>query len=412
MLKRILFIGLFSLTSLSTISLADAFCRDAISRESRDANVAANGYSKQIRVAQQRAAQIYQHGVSGRYPKSARPPGFAVAVAVNGTLVWAEGFGFADLELCVPVTSETKFRIGSTSKPLTAVGAALLYEQGKLDLDAPIQRYVPSFPDKGHVITTRRLLAHLGGIRDYTAAEDKIENQRPYLSVTEGLERFKNDPLVAPSGTRFSYSSYGYTLISAAIEGSSGQTFLSFMHDKVFLPLGMQDTVADENDKIIRDRARWYDIEADGSYRNSPYADLSYKWAGGGFLSTAQDLVRFGSALLQPGFLKEGTLKEMFTPPQTANGEGNLMPNGGGYGWGWMILGKGFAHVKELRFEHPGSTTGSSCNLIIYPEHKVVVAWLMNSDALVERHDRVLYEIASPFFADPKVLSRHKSRVN
>jgi CubicO group peptidase (beta-lactamase class C family) len=412
MLKRILFIALFSLASLSRISLAVDVCQDTISRGSRS-SVAANGYSKQIRMARQRAAEIYQHGVSsGRYPKSARPPGFSVAVAVNGKLVWAEGFGFADLEQCVPVTPETKFRIGSTSKPLTAVGAALLYEQGKLDLDAPIQRYVPSFPDKGYVITTRQLLAHLGGIRTYTAEEDEIENQRPYLSVTEGLERFKNDPLVESPGTKFSYSSYGYDLIGAAIEGASQQRFLTFMHDNVFAPLGMQDTVADENGRVIRYRARWYDIETDGSYHNSPYVDLSYKWAAGGFLSTAKDLVLFGSGLLQPGFVKQRTLTEMFTPPRTATGERNLMPNGGGYGWGWMILGKGFEHVNEMRFEHPGSTTGSSCNLIIYPEHKVVVAWLMNSDALVERHDRVLYEIATLFFAEPRLVSRPKSKVN
>jgi serine beta-lactamase-like protein LACTB len=152
-------------------------------------------------------------------------------------------------------------------------------------LVAPIQRYVPAFPDKGYVITTRQLLGHLGGIRHYNSKEN-TENQQRYHSVTEALARFKDNPLVAPPGIKFSYSSYGYNLISAAIESASGEDFLDFMHDRVFVPLGMLDTVADENEKIIKFRARWYQINADGSYRNSPYADLSYKWAGGGFLST------------------------------------------------------------------------------------------------------------------------------
>src|SRR6058998_493605 len=100
-----------------------------------------------------------------------RIPGVQVAVSVNGKLVWSEGFGYADAARKRPVTRETQFRIGSVSKPLTATAVALLYEQGKLDLDAPVQRYVPSFPDKGHPITTRLLAGHLAGIRHYKDRE-------------------------------------------------------------------------------------------------------------------------------------------------------------------------------------------------------------------------------------------------
>src|SRR5262249_9188836 len=155
--------------------------------------------------------------------KVGRPPGMSVAVAVNGKLVWAEGFGVADLEQCVPVTPQTKFRIGSTSKPLTSAAAALLFDEKRLDLDAPIQRYVPSFPDKGYPITTRQLLGHLAGIRHYTAADGDNENVEPYHSVAESLKRFSADPLIAPPGTKWHYSTYGYVLVSAVIEGASGQ---------------------------------------------------------------------------------------------------------------------------------------------------------------------------------------------
>src|SRR5712671_8010285 len=147
-------------------------------------------------------------------------PGVQVAVAVNGKLVWSEGFGYADAERQQPVTRETQFRIGSVSKPLTATAVVLLYERGKLDLDVPVQRYVPSFPDKGTPITTRQLGGHLAGIRHYQGDEFTL-NQR-FPTVTAALAIFQNDSLVAKPGTRFSYSSYGFNLISAVVESASG----------------------------------------------------------------------------------------------------------------------------------------------------------------------------------------------
>jgi CubicO group peptidase (beta-lactamase class C family) len=328
--------------------------------------------------------------------KIARPPGISVAVAVNGKLVWAEGIGFADLEQCVPTSPVTKFRIGSTSKPLTATGAVLLYQEGRLNLDSPIQRYVPQFPDKGYVVTTRELLGHLGGIRGYTAKDGDIENQNAYRSVVESLNRFKDDPLIAPPRTKWQYSSYGYVLVSAAIEGATGKDFLSFMHDNVFGPLGMKDTVADENDKIIASRARWYNLRGDGTYRNSPYADLSYKWAAGGFLSTAEDLVRFGSALLEPGFLNKATLTAMFSPQELSKGDKTK------YGLGWEILEAG-DRGQELRYEHSGGATGSGSWLIIYPQQRVVIAWLENSD---DFRDPDFSKVVAPFFPNDALRIR------
>jgi serine beta-lactamase-like protein LACTB len=275
---------------------------------------------------------------------------------------------------------------------LTALGAAILYEQKRLNLDVPIQRYVPDFPDKGYVITVRQLLGHLGGIRHYNQ-DESIENQRHYSSVTEALTRFQNDPLVAVPGTEYHYSTYGYTLVSSAIERASGQDFLSFMHDSVFLPLGMENTVADENEMLIKNRAHWYQIEQDGSFRNSPYADLSYKWAGGGFLSTAEDLVRFGSALLHSGILHRETLNEMFTPQRTQAGTETH------YGLGWFVYAAN-EHGPEPMYEHDGGSVGSSSWLVIYPDHDLVIAWLMNNDDL-QSTDNNLYHIASSFFAEP-----------
>ena len=201
---------------------------------------------------------------------------------MDGKIVYSEGFGFADLEERVPVWPTTKFRIGSISKPLTATALMQLVEAGKLDLDAPVQEYVPSFPAKGAIITVRELAGHLGGIRHYR--DDEMEIQRHYDNVLEGWKIFENDPLVAPPGTKFSYSSYGYNLLSAVIQSASGEPFLTYMQEHVFPPMGLVHTAADQNTEITEQRSRFYELAKDGHAENAPYVDNSYKWAGGGFL--------------------------------------------------------------------------------------------------------------------------------
>src|SRR5690348_7836007 len=312
-------------------------------------------------------------------------PGLAIAVAIDGKLAYAEGFGYADLEQRVPARPTTKFRIGSISKPLTATALMQLVEQGKIDLDAPIQKYVPSFPDKGVRITPRLLAGHLAGIRHYQGDEFLIS--RHYDSVLDGLKIFENDPLVSPPGAAFHYSSYGFNLLSAAIESASGENFVSYMQNRVFLPLGLVDTLADQNRPLIEERSRFYSREKDGPFENAPYVDNSYKWAGGGFLSTAEDLVRFGTALLRPGFLKESSLRLLFTSQKTNSGEET------GYGMGWGIRK---SKSGQRIFEHAGGSVGGSCQLILYPDSRVVVAFVTNlGDAPWKIED--IEAIAEPF---------------
>jgi serine beta-lactamase-like protein LACTB, mitochondrial len=294
-------------------------------------------------------------------------PGITLAVAVDGKIVYSEGYGLADVEQRVPVWPTTKFRIASISKPLTAAALMQLVEAGKLDLDAPVQKYVPSFPDKGAPITTRMVAGHLAGIRHYK--DNEFEISRHYDSVTEGLKIFADDPLVAPPGTKFSYSSYGFNLVSAVIEGASGEDFLLYMQDHVFTPMGMAHTTADQNKQIVEARARFYELTKSGNAENAPYVDNSYKWAGGGFLSTAEDLVQFGSALLRPGFLKQESLKQLFTSQKTTAGEAT------GYGIGW---GVGKTGSGKIVYEHAGGAVGGTSQLIVYPESGVVIAMINN----------------------------------
>jgi CubicO group peptidase (beta-lactamase class C family) len=296
-------------------------------------------------------------------------PGLAIAVAADGRLVYSEGFGYADLEQRVPAWPTTKFRIGSISKPLTAAALMRLVEQGKIDLDAPVQKYVPSFPDKGATITPRLLAGHLAGIRHYQGDEFLISTH--YESVLDALKIFDGDPLVAPPGTKFNYSSYGFNLLSAAIESAAGTKFLDYMKSGVFDPLGLVNTTADQNRLLIDQRSRFYARPKDAPFENAPYVDNSYKWAGGGFLSTVEDLVRFGSAFLRPGFLKADSLTLLFTSQKTRAGENT------GYGMGWSI----HKSKSGLRvYEHSGGSVGGRCQLIVYPDTRVVVALLTNLD--------------------------------
>ena len=303
-----------------------------------------------------------------------RIPGLQVAIGVNGRLVWSEGFGYADRERHIPVTNETQFRIGSVSKPLTAAAVALLYEQGKLDLDAPVQRYVPSFPEKGYPITTRQLAGHLSGIRNYRSEEPFLN--RPFNRVRDGLTLFAHDSLLFPPGTRFAYSSPGWILISAVVEGASGQDFLSYMSRAVFGPLGMTHTTPDRTDSLIPHRTHFYDADSAAGFVTALAVDNSYKWASGGFLSSAEDLVKFGSALLKPGFLKAQTLDLLFTSQKTAAGEAT------GYGIGWFVTTDGLGHQWVF---HGGSSIGGTAVFGLDRGSGVVIAILSNlSDAPLE----------------------------
>jgi serine beta-lactamase-like protein LACTB len=294
-------------------------------------------------------------------------PGASAAVAVDGRVVWAEGFGLADVENQVPVLPRTKFRIASISKAVTAAAVGLLYQEGRLDLDAPVQRYVPSFPVKAKgTVTTRLLAGHLAGVRHYRGLE--FESSRHYGDVVDALSMFENDTLLSVPGTKYSYSTYGWDLISAVIQGASGEKFLTYMRTHVLDPLGMRQTVAEFEDSIIVGRGRQYERGRDGRLFNAPYVDNSNKWAGGGYLSTASDLVRYGSSYLEGTLLKPETVTLMWTSQRTTSGEQT------GYGIGWFT-GSVEGHREVW---HTGGAVGGSTILLIRPDDEVVVAILTN----------------------------------
>ncbi len=297
-------------------------------------------------------------------------PGASIAVSRGGRLLWSEAIGCADLELEVPVSTTTRMRIGSVSKPLTSVALGLLVQQGRLDVDVPIQRYVPDFPKKAWPITARQLAGHLAGIRHYEQGE--FESRTHYDSVRQGLSVFERDALLFEPGTQFSYSSYGWNLLSAVIEGASGEKFLDFMEKNVFRPAGMAHTGPDDAAAIVPGRARFYTRDpGTGVVVNAGFVDNSIKWAGGGFVSTAEDLVAFGNALLEGRLLEPQTVRLLWTPQKTRDGKDT------GYGMGWTVDRD---TRGRRRVRHSGGAQGGAANLVIYPEDGLVLAMIVNSD--------------------------------
>ncbi len=294
-------------------------------------------------------------------------PGFSVAAGVDGKIVWTEGFGWADVENRVRVTPLTKFRVGSVSKSLTGAAVMLLHENGKLDLDAPVQKYVPDFPEKRWPISTRQVAGHIAGIRHYRGLE--FLSSKNFKTVAQGLDVFEDDTLLFQPGTKYSYSSYGWNLVSAVIEGASDEEFLAFMRENVFWPIGMIHTSADHVDSLIAYRTRFYARSGDGAVINAPFVDNSYKWAGGGFIANTADMVRFGMAFFQPGFLKQTSIDILWQSLKTDDGK----PTNYGIGWRTNKDAEGRHWVG-----HSGGSVGGTAFLIVYPEQKVVVSILTN----------------------------------
>ena len=307
-------------------------------------------------------------GLAINYLEESGVSGLTISIGMAHDIIWSEGFGFADVEQQVPVIPAlTRFRVGSTAKSMTAMALGQLHEVGKLDLDAPIQTYLPEFPEKETTITTRMLAGHLGGIRHYK--DNEFFSAEPYTSVTDALVIFADDPVEVRPGTAFSYSTYGFNLISAIIESAADQEFLTYMSENVFSPTGMARTVADQVVPIISNRSRYYRLQ-DGQLVNTPWVDNSNKWAGGGFLSTSEDLVRFGFAHMSDQFLSPGTIEMMWTSQTTSTGEET------GYGIGWA----NFTDISGRKvIGHVGGSVGGTTVFRIYPNEGLVVAIISNT---------------------------------
>ena len=255
-----------------------------------------------------------------------------------------------------------------------------LWEQGKLNLDSPVQSYCPAFPQKQWPMTTRQLLGHLGGIRYYKAPEypytesqsdPEVGNTRHFENGIEGGMRFfASDPLVAQPGTHFNYSTQGYTLVGCVLEGATSQKYVDYVHENIFWPAGMVESQADDFFVVVPHRTRWYHKDEAGIVRNAGVLDSSYKIPGGGLISSADDMARFEAAILADRLMQRATRDLMWTSLKTADGKAT------GYGLGWGLSDKFGVHI----FAHTGGQQGTSTAFALVPERRAGVVVLANMD--------------------------------
>lgn len=298
-------------------------------------------------------------------------PGLSIAIVSDNQLRWQSGYGMADLENTVPAKAATVYRTASVAKPITAVAVMQLVERGKIDLDVPIQKYVPTFPTKPWPITTRQLLGHLSGVRNYSAKDGL--STRFYGSLTEALSIFKDDPLDFEPGTKYSYTTYGYVLLGTVIEGASGMSYVDYMRENVFKPAKMSHTQADNVYDIIPNRARGYHPRVygkfDGNLRNADLSDTSNKIPAGGLVSTVEDLANFAIAVQNGVLIKKETFEQMSTPQKTRDGKETR------YGLGWYLDGVG--DRKGLVW-HGGVQAGVTNTLLILPKERFALVIMTN----------------------------------
>jgi serine beta-lactamase-like protein LACTB, mitochondrial len=313
-------------------------------------------------------------------------PGVSVAVGLDGEIVWAEGFGFADLENRVSLTPNHRLRIGTASKVLTSAAAGLLIEQGKLKLDEPIQTYVPQFPTKEWPVTVRQLMGHLSGVVNDSGDEGPLFGEHCEKPV-EALKHFADEPLRAQPGTELRNSNYGWILVSAAVEAAAGRPFLDFVRDNVLEPLGMKDTIADPErinaessgtqKKRSPDQVAFYfpRFAADPAYGLHDLRELDLSCYAGAsvYQSTPSDLARFGMAVNAGKLLKPETVRVLQTSQRLASGKDT------GYGLGWDLKSVKVGGKERRMVGHDGHVLGGiTTSLATFPEHELVVSVMSN----------------------------------
>ena len=279
---------------------------------------------------------------------------------------WVKAYGLADLENKIPTKPVSSYRMASVTKPMTAIGILTLVEQGKIDLDAEVQEYVPYFPKKKHPVTIRRLLGHLGGISHYRnyALEGHFKNNK---NTRQAIKVFEDFELVNEPGTRYSYTSYGYNLLGAVIEGASGKSYGEYMTENVWKPLGMRNTVMDDPLKIIPNRVKGYRL-INGKVGNSEFVDISSRFAAGGIRSTVPDMLNFAKGMYEGKLLTAKMRNEMWTGQVTKTG------NRINYGYGW---GTGSANGRFM-VGHSGSQAETKTYLLTLPNEKFTAAVAIN----------------------------------
>ena len=290
-------------------------------------------------------------------------PGMSISVSKKGELIWSEGFGYANRKAKIKVEpSKTLFRIASISKSITALTLAKLVDDNLVDLNSSIYKYLPNYPKNSYDFSIKELGGHIAGIRHYKGKEFTLNKK---MSITEGLELFKNDALLFEPSTQFSYNTFGYVLLSEIMQKVSKTDFNDLVKNAVFKPLGMTNTMLDDSEINVPNTTRFYKKKR---VLSKPVAN-EYKVAGGGFLSTSEDLIKFGKEIISPSIVSKEALLEMLTSQKLKSDKIT------GYGIGFSVE---CTKNNTNKYYHTGGGVGASTILLIYPKEGVVISVLTN----------------------------------
>lgn len=339
--------------------------------------------------------------------KNINAPAVSAAVAIDGNIVWAGATGWANLETQAPATADTRFRIGSTSKALTATLLAKMVQAGKINPDKEIVHYLPDLPNPAwRKITVRQLASHSSGLPDYIDNYGDLwgfyylfKLNKRYTSVRESFEVFDDTALLFEPGGQYHYTSFNTVLLSAVLESVAGSPFLEVMRRDIFTPLGMAATGAEYETSLKGALAEFY-WNRDGqhpAFRTWQKVDLSHRLAGGGFVSTPSDLVKLGSGWLNNEFITPET-RNLFWQPQALT-DGSIPPENYALGWRWAEYEDDQGKVHNAN--HGGVSRGSQCWLMIIPEQNMAVAVTINANVETFRDFwQVSMPLARLFFSD------------
>ncbi|WP_350292879.1 serine hydrolase domain-containing protein [uncultured Croceitalea sp.] len=306
--------------------------------------------------------------------------GIAVSIIKHGETIFQKGFGYADIENKVFVSpTRTIFRIASISKCITGLAFGKMVEEGILDFDDSFYKHVPYYPKKKYDFTLRQLASHTAGIRAYRGKEFGLN--KPY-DIKESLEVFQDDPLVFEPGKSYLYNSFDFVLLSLAMQEASGIPFEEYVKEKVLDPLGMKNSfppschpelVKASNKRLVKGLRQaqpdtTYYTKTPIGFKKALEVNNFYKLAGGGYLSTCEDIAKLGGEILRQKLLNTETYKELLTAQLV---DGNSIYYGLGFQVSEDKYGRSF-------MGHVGSSVGAYSNLFVYPKEELVVSILMN----------------------------------
>lgn len=301
--------------------------------------------------------------------------GLSAGLIIDGKVAHTLHFGFEDLASGIETSDATMYRWASISKPLTAIVAMQLADEGQLDLDADVRDLVPEFPEKPWAITARQLLCHQGGIVHYTngqvvATEREYDRENPFQETILALDRFMESPLICEPGTRYSYTTHGYILLGAVVERAASDRYCDLVGTRIAQPLGMTTLQPDYQWVDIANRTVGYRRLDQSGHRPSHNNDVSWKLPGGGWISNVRDLALFAAGVMNVEFLPPPIAQEMWTRQTTSEGEETT------YGLGFTV-----GSVNDiLVVGHSGSQEKTRTNMLLAPQKRAGVVIMCNTE--------------------------------